>query len=335
MAQTVTTSCGFCYQNYSQCGQFLNDNDRSNPGCCPEGYTHVGETDCNSCMYVNNFGEDIEGKRYICTMNAPPVNCFADSSQVNNPECYDSLNGYCTGSNLDTQLCKDFCLSQGSLCDTRKLALCTSPIWSEHWEYCSPLLQTYCSSLSNMDTAVCKSYCSTPEGAVCPTANQWCQGSNLEEETCKVYCRENAGQCDVRLQNYCAGFTRNNAPEICGCFLADPNYGIKILNSSKSTNYPLSCDRICNVLVPRPTGLPNCGVTSLCTDENVVAKQRLEEELNSGITVTDCETEEPPPNPNPTPNPSISQKVRDWIMKNPGYVILIVLSALIVILLAR
>jgi hypothetical protein len=336
MAQTVTTGCGHCYSEYSKCGQKISDSVGRAPDCCPAGYTLAGDTGCWSCSYVNYYGEDIEGRQYICTKNAPPVNCFADSSQINNPDCYNSLNGHCTGSNLNTQLCKDFCSSHPGLCDARKLEFCTGIEGVNNWDYCAPLLQTYCSDPNKMGTDACQRYCSAPGGSNCSGANQWCQGDKLNQNVCTVFCRQNPGQCDSRLKTYCSSFTRSNAPKICGCFLSDKEYSLKTLNEFAGTNHSISCDKLCDgVLAPRPQGTTECGISTVCTYQSVVPKSKLESELLSTISITECTS--PPgsePNPEPNPTPGAPQKIKNWVLENPKYVVVIVacIAALIVLL---
>lgn len=133
------STCGSCAVQYDQC--YNGSNSYSNPSCCPDGYSHVGETSCGSCWYAGA----VVGRKFTCVPNQPnmteqsKVNCCSNTNLPNHkPEgycasgwcpssvaCSSFMTSYCKDKKLSTPECGQFCRNNPGKCDDALKQFCS------------------------------------------------------------------------------------------------------------------------------------------------------------------------------------------------------------------
>lgn len=133
-------SCGLCDGEYSYCYPSVS----GQPSCCPKGTTYSGKRmECGSC---STRGVP-SGTKYLCLPDQPQmdqtarVNCCLDQNLPNNSpngycasgwcpnstNCQSFMTSYCTGDNLKTNECLQFCRSNIGKCDPSLTSYCSNP----------------------------------------------------------------------------------------------------------------------------------------------------------------------------------------------------------------
>lgn len=165
---------------YGTCGECNAANTcggSTKPGCCPTSHTQTGTSGCGGCNWGYNKGK--VGEMYHCTPRQPgsysgsvfnneqKLNCCLNRNLPSNSpngycqtgfcqgstNCQSFMTGYCTGANLSTAECRQYCQQNPSTCDTALRSYCGNQSYSSSLPVCGCALPKAQYPLAQMQTA--------------------------------------------------------------------------------------------------------------------------------------------------------------------------------------
>ncbi|XWV25550.1 putative ORFan [Tupanvirus deep ocean] len=223
-------SCGACGGLYDgaagthwcacgHCGQ---------PGCCPAGTYHTGhQSSCGRALCAwdclppepsMNQSSQINCCTGTNLPNNTPNGYCATGWCPNSANCISFMTSYCTGSNLQSNACTQFCRNNPGKCDQALTSYCSDPN-----NYTKPVCGC---ALPNSQYAILQAL--TPEGLAVPiTCDQRCGTNNAAirlqgQQDCNInaICVVNLSDVNVISQQVQSGITIN---QDCGQGPAAPN----------------------------------------------------------------------------------------------------------------